>query len=588
MVKILFYFLGANSNARSIDRPLPPPLLLLNPDLVTLSFFPLPPPPPPQLRYLNSTRNDISWWGLDYPPLSGYQSWAHGQLLRNFLLPEEERDLALALTRESRGFESPGSKRAMRATVLASDVLLWLPCALVALFAFAEEKKEGRKEDEEKAKSKLLWPAAVVLFQPALLLIDHGHFQFNGIGLGLSALAAAAAAAGDRRSLASVLFTCSLNHKQMALYFAPAFFGHLLGRCLQSAAKKKKSKNSSSVSSFSSLFVFLLRAGAHALALGLTVAATMAALWWPVISKNAKGPIAGALTVLSRLAPVQRGVFEDYVANFWCSTHPLFKWKRRFSKEQLAKTAAALTLAATAPSTLHQILKPSRRGMLYGMACSSLAFYLFSYQVHEKSILLPLLPVSLLALEGGSEGGSKKKEKKETGFFFSASSFFSAPPSEPFLASWLPVAACFSMWPLLHRDGLAWSYAGCLVLWIGAVVASRPRTEEEEEEKVRRRSGSKIDLALLYVPLASIAVALLLHACHALVDPPSALPWLWDAAITGYCSLFFAAAFVYLNLRMWFGLEGEIQEEEQEGEKATSTSTALRPRRAGPARAKRD
>ena len=39
--------------------------------------------------------------------------------------------------------------------------------------------------------------------------------------------------------------------------------------------------------------------------------------------------------------------------------------------------AAALTLTAAAPSTLHQILKPSRRGMLYAMACSSLAFFFF-------------------------------------------------------------------------------------------------------------------------------------------------------------------------------------------------------------------
>lgn len=31
----------------------------------------------------------------------------------------------------------------------------------------------------------------------------------------------------------SVLFTLSLNHKQMLMYFAPAFFAYLLGRCLR-------------------------------------------------------------------------------------------------------------------------------------------------------------------------------------------------------------------------------------------------------------------------------------------------------------------------------------------------------------------
>ena len=48
----------------------------------------------------------------------------------------------------------------------------------------------------------------------------------------LQAGAAAAIAAG-RQLLGSFLFCLALNHKQMTLYYAPAFFAHLLGRCLQ-------------------------------------------------------------------------------------------------------------------------------------------------------------------------------------------------------------------------------------------------------------------------------------------------------------------------------------------------------------------
>ena len=44
---------------------------------------------------------------------------------------------------------------------------------------------------------------------------------------------AAAAVASNRHLLGSFLYCCALNHKQMALYYAPAFFGHLLGCCLQ-------------------------------------------------------------------------------------------------------------------------------------------------------------------------------------------------------------------------------------------------------------------------------------------------------------------------------------------------------------------
>lgn len=34
--------------------------------------------------YTNNTANDLNYWGLDYPPLTAYQSYAHGLLLRLF------------------------------------------------------------------------------------------------------------------------------------------------------------------------------------------------------------------------------------------------------------------------------------------------------------------------------------------------------------------------------------------------------------------------------------------------------------------------------------------------------------------------
>lgn len=73
---------------------------------------------------------------------------------------------------------------------------------------------------------------AALLLNPALILIDHGHFQYNCISLGLAAGAAAALASG-RQLLGSFLFSLSLNHKQMGLFMAPAFFAHLLGWSLQ-------------------------------------------------------------------------------------------------------------------------------------------------------------------------------------------------------------------------------------------------------------------------------------------------------------------------------------------------------------------
>ena len=68
----------------------------------------------------------------------------------------------------------------------------------------------------------------------AQILVDHGHFQYNGISLGLT-MYAVAAVLRDRDVLGSILFACALNHKQMSAYFAPAFFAHLLGKCLSRA-----------------------------------------------------------------------------------------------------------------------------------------------------------------------------------------------------------------------------------------------------------------------------------------------------------------------------------------------------------------
>lgn len=45
--------------------------------------------------------------------------------------------------------------------------------------------------------------------------------------------AAAGAIALGHDAWGSILFCLALNHKQMSMYHAPAFFAHLLGKCLQ-------------------------------------------------------------------------------------------------------------------------------------------------------------------------------------------------------------------------------------------------------------------------------------------------------------------------------------------------------------------
>ena len=87
-----------------------------------------------------------------------------------------------------------------------------------------------------------------------------------------------------------------------------------------------------------------------------------------------------SLQVLSRLAPFERGLFEDYVANFWCGTSMLIKWKQLFSIPGLALMALGATVTAALPSMLQQIWAPSARGFLLAMLNGSFAFFFFAFQ----------------------------------------------------------------------------------------------------------------------------------------------------------------------------------------------------------------
>lgn len=164
----------------------------------------------------------------------------------------------------------------MRSSVLFFDLLIYIP----AILFFLSRKLDGRGR---RTKAIAL---ATVLLQPSTILIDNGHFQYNSFMLGLSALAfgylntslpnpdlhlQAIQISSQSQSLSSlkdetanrkelskeekerklrfetvtnlsrgvsyeyvlaaIAFTYSLGFKQMALFFAPAIFAIMLGRC---------------------------------------------------------------------------------------------------------------------------------------------------------------------------------------------------------------------------------------------------------------------------------------------------------------------------------------------------------------------
>lgn len=89
--------------------------------------------------------------------------------------------------------------------------------------------------------------------------------------------------------------------------------------------------------------------------------------------------------VITRIFPVRRGLYEDYLANWWCTTSVAIKWKSLIAAASLVRLCAGLTILAAAPSMLQQVLSPSPQGLLLGMTNSAFAFYMFGYQVRLSS-----------------------------------------------------------------------------------------------------------------------------------------------------------------------------------------------------------
>ncbi|ONK67989.1 uncharacterized protein A4U43_C05F6000 [Asparagus officinalis] len=416
--------------------------------------------------YRNSTANNLSYWGLDYPPLTAYQSLFHGFAL-NSSAPE-----AVELG-SSRGFESYRSKLMMRWTVITSDLMVFFPSVLWFVWVYCKGKEEESSP----------WLLAMILLNPCSILIDHGHFQYNCISLGLT-LGAIAAVLSRNEILAAVLFSLAINHKQMSMYFAPAFFSHLLGKCLRRQNP-------------------IL----HIMKLGIVVLATFALVWWPYLYS-----LDAIKEVLSRLAPFERGIYEDYVANFWCSTSVILKWKRLFSIHYLKSLSLFATVFAFLPSLIQQIKAPSNHGFLYALLNSSFAFYLFAYQVHEKSIMLPLLPASLLA-------------KKE-----------------PLLFGWSVFYALLSMFPLISRDQLVLQYLALFALF-GLIYYSPGGRCNTKEERLSIRTK-----ALMSLPLSCSFV---LHSIYLVVQPPARYPFLFEALIMSLCFSQFVILTCYTNIKQW-------------------------------------
>jgi hypothetical protein len=258
----------------------------------------------------------------------------------------------------------------------------------------------------------------------------------------------------------SVFFTLALLFKQTTLYFAPAFFCVLLGEAFWGSMDERVDANVKANPLSRSLRISAQR-WVHRLwrnrlirvaGLGIAVLGSVVLVLFPFRSHLPQ--------VYRRVFPFGRGVFEDYVSNFWCLVNPVLKVREiresnsaananpttpEFAKIQnnskkdadissnsppsdsppsdspppqsrktklVFRCSLFLTFSSAFLSCIPCFFYPTLHRFLLALFGSSMSFYLFSWQVHEKAILLPLLPC-LLSIPFGSTVLRELTQRKE-------------------------------------------------------------------------------------------------------------------------------------------------------------------------------
>ncbi|KAF9013270.1 glucosyltransferase [Cyathus striatus] len=475
---------------------------------------------------------DLQYWGLDYPPLTAYVSWLCG-IVAYYINP------AWVALDTSRGIETPESKVFMRTSVVVLDALVYVP-ALVMFTRVWQGSRSMRTQE---------LALLTLLLQPALLLIDFGHFQYNSVMLGFTLLAMNFFAT-EHDLIGAFFFVLSLGFKQMALYYAPAIGSYLLAKCLYMGPSKGY---------VARLF----------LRLAVVTIATFVLLFLPFLSPTL------IMDPVTRIFPFARGLFEDKVANFWCASNVLLKWKSWASRSFLVKLSAGLTLMGFIPSVVVLLNLGWRMGaarranksdtgkknekehtpflplLPYALLSSSMSFFLFSFQVHEKTILLPLMPVTLL-LSGAHVDAA--------------------------VYSWgvlVNNVAVFSMWPLLKRDGLGVQYIGLLLLW-NRLIGYNP---------VKHAPKSFVELLSVGV----YGAALVLHVLEMVITPPARYPDLFAVLNVLVCTPVFVLVWLWSIKRgieiAWavggLGVSRSTRGREEKEEKADGSGSGYSYRQSG-------
>ncbi|SCV03649.1 LAMI_0H09846g1_1 [Lachancea mirantina] len=351
-----------------------------------------------------------SQWTLDYPPFFAYFEW----LLSQFVPAKVRENGCLDLV-EIGQFGMP-TVVFQRITVIISEILLFVVLQIYINKSAANEKSAS------------FVVASSIVLSPGFIIIDHIHFQYNGF-LFAMLIGAIVAAKHKRYLVCAACFTTALCFKHIFLYLAPSFFAFLLrAYVLDFGNFKFKSYND---------LIWLVR-WPNLFKLGSVVMVIFAVCLAPFYSVMPN--------LLTRLFPFSRGLTHAYWApNFWALysfvdkvltfvflkvpyvhnflsrfiSPPLIPATIEQIKEKLEvynvgtrglvqdvyfvilpqvqpKLTFLLTLFYQVLAVIPVLFHPSFKRFVGSLTLCGFASFLFGWHVHEKAIMLVIIPFSFL------------------------------------------------------------------------------------------------------------------------------------------------------------------------------------------------
>ena len=459
---------------------------------------------PVQDWYTNTALNRGDYWPLDYPPMSGYHSYLLGKILQKFIPSSVE-------LKKSKGYESPNFKMFMRFFALASDVLIFhLGVNILFFYIFIHSKKNKSKKPSYALYYTVL---LLTLINPLMIIIDHGHFQYNNVMHGFFVLALYFLYS-ENYILAIIFYSFCVNFKQMGLYYALPFPLYVIKKMFFNKSKNKEKNN---------FIISIIYVGIY----GIITLITNVIIYLPWLKAKRIND------VFNRIFPVGRGIFEDKVATFWCTLNIILKLNQLFKIEQLIKLALIFTIIGCL-IPIYSIFITKKITKKICMQCFfivSFAFYLFSFHVHEKTIIIPFLAYLL-----------------------------NLPKMKDILPSFTLIGM-FSLFPLLKRENQIIPYYLTSILFyiICKFFLKIMNFKNDRDEKNKVEND---DTIYWLFEICIFSIMLFYHFVDYAIPPPEEYPWFYPMLNASFCFCYFICVFLYSNydlLKMVYKKEGDYE-----------------------------